>query len=96
MTVMEALSHPKVLLLTAAYFFVVTGNYGVEFFLPSIIESWYGLSPQDISFLVIIPPIGSLVGQIFVGWSSDHFQERRLHTALPIYLGAAALGPARC
>ncbi|MGE3822094.1 MAG: MFS transporter, partial [Isosphaeraceae bacterium] len=49
MTVMEALSHPKVLVLAAAYFFVVTGNYGVEFFLPSIIESWYGLTPQDIS-----------------------------------------------
>lgn len=87
----EALSHPKVLILAAAYFFVVTGNYGVEFFLPSIIESWYGLTPQDISFLVIIPPIGSLIGQLFIGWSSDHFQERRLHATLPIYLGAIAL-----
>lgn len=91
MTVLEALRHPKVILLTAAYFFVVTGNYGVEFFLPSIIESWYGLSPQNISFLVIIPPIGSLLGQLAISWSSDHFQERRLHAAIPIYLGAVAL-----
>jgi len=91
MTVMQALRHPKVLMLTAAYFFVVTGNYGVEFFLPSIIQSWYGLSPQDISFLVIIPPVGSLVGQLAISWSSDHFQERRLHAAVPIYLGAIAL-----
>ena len=30
MTLREALQHPKVLLLTAAYFFIVTGNYGVE------------------------------------------------------------------
>ncbi len=92
MTVTEALRHPKVLLLSAAYFFVVTGNYGVEFFLPSIIENWYGLTPQKISFLVIIPPIGSLVGQLLIGWSADHYQERRLHAALPIYLGAMALG----
>ena len=91
MTVLEALRHPKVMLLTAAYFFVVTGNYGIEFFLPSIIQSWYGLSPQNISFLVIIPPLGSLVGQLFIGWSSDHFQERRLHASVPIYLGALAL-----
>jgi ACS family tartrate transporter-like MFS transporter len=48
MTVLEALRHPKVMLLTAAYFFVVTGNYGIEFFLPSIFENWYGLSPQNI------------------------------------------------
>ncbi len=91
MTVFEALSHPKVIGLTAAYFFVVTGNYGVEFFLPSIFQSWYGLSPQNISFLVIIPPIGSLLGQLAISWSSDHFQERRLHAAIPIYLGAIAL-----
>jgi MFS transporter, ACS family, tartrate transporter len=91
MTVLEGLRHPKVLALTAAYFFVVTGNYGIEFFLPSIIQSWYTLTPQDISFLVIIPPIGSLVGQLIISWSSDHFQERRLHTSLPIFLGAIAL-----
>src|SRR5262249_20040796 len=75
----------------AAYFFVVTGNYGIEFFLPSIIESWYGLKPQDISLLVIIPPVGSLLGQLAIGWSSDHFQERRLHSCLPIFFGAIAL-----
>lgn len=91
MTVLEALRHPKVILLTAAYFFVVTGNYGIEFFLPSILEDWYKRSPQDISFLVIIPPIGSLIGQFFIGWSSDRFQERRLHASLPIYMGAIAL-----
>ena len=43
MTVLEALKHPKVLFLAAAYFFIVTGNYGVEFFLPSILEKWYNL-----------------------------------------------------
>lgn len=91
MTVVEALRHPKVILLTAAYFFVVTGNYGVEFFLPSIIQSWYRLKPENISFLVIIPPVGSLLGQLAVSWSSDHFQERRLHASIPIYLGAIAL-----
>ena len=92
MGVLEALRHPKVLFLAMAYFFVVTGNYGVELFMPSIIQDWYGLKPQDISFLVIIPPIGSLMGQLLVGWSSDRFQERRLHAALPIFMGSLALG----
>lgn len=43
MTVLEALSHPKVLLLALAYFCIVTGSYGIEFFLPSILKDWYGL-----------------------------------------------------
>ncbi len=77
MSFAEAWRYPKVLLLAAAYFFVVTSSYGIEFFLPSIIDDWYGLKPQDISFLVIIPPIGAAFGQYFVGRSSDRHQERR-------------------
>ena len=83
MSVLEALRHPKVLLLAAAYFFVVTGNYGVEFFLPSILEQWYDLKLDRLTWLVILPPIGSLVGQLFVGWSSDRTRERRLHAVGP-------------
>jgi ACS family tartrate transporter-like MFS transporter len=91
MKVTEALRHPKVLLLAAAYFFIVTGNYGVEFFMPSILERWYQLKLDDLTWLVIIPPMGSLVGQLFIGWSSDRTKERRLHASVPIFFGAAAL-----
>ena len=91
MTVMEALSHPKVLVLAAAYFFIVTGNYGVEFFLPSILKTWYDLKLDDVTWLVILPPIGSLIGQIFVGWNSDRVHERRLHAVVPIYCGAVGV-----
>jgi ACS family tartrate transporter-like MFS transporter len=92
MTVAEALSHPKVLILAAAYFFIVTGNYGVEFFLPSILERWYNLKLDKLTWLVVLPPMGSLIGQLFVGWSSDRLKERRLHAVIPIYFGATALG----
>lgn len=91
MGVLQALRHPKVVLLAMAYFFVVTGNYGVEFFMPSIIQDWYGLKIGNISMLVIIPPVGSLLGQLLVGWSSDRFRERRFHTCIPIYMGSLAL-----
>jgi ACS family tartrate transporter-like MFS transporter len=91
MTVMQALSHPKVILLALAYFFVVTGNYGVELYMASILKDWYGLEVKNVAYLLIIPPIGSLVGQLFVGWNSDRTHERRWHATLPILLGAAAL-----
>ena len=92
MTLREAFAHPKVLLLTAAYFFIVTGNYGVEMFLPTILRDWYGLGDNLLTKVLMIPPLGSLVGQLFVGWNSDRTKERRLHAAIPIYIGAAALG----
>jgi MFS transporter, ACS family, tartrate transporter len=92
MTVLQAFQHPSVLLLAAAYFFVVTASYGVEFFLPSILEKWYDLPLSKLTWVVLIPPIGGLIGQRFVGWNSDRTGERRLHGSIPIYLGAVALG----
>lgn len=91
MTWAEALRQPKVLALAAAYFFIVTGNYGVESFLPTILEKWYALTKDQLQVILLIPAAGSLLGQLFIGWSSDRTRERRLHTAMPIYLGAAAL-----
>jgi ACS family tartrate transporter-like MFS transporter len=88
----EAFRHPKVLLLAAAYFFVVTSSYGVEIFLPKILEKWYELPLSKLTWMVLIPPIGGLVGQLLVGWSSDRTGERRLHGSIPIYVGAVALG----
>jgi ACS family tartrate transporter-like MFS transporter len=91
----QALKNPKVLALTAAYFFVVCGNYGVEMFLPSIIKEWYKPGDHVLSLVLMIPPIGSLVGQLFVGWNSDRTKERRFHTAVPILIGGVALGLAQ-
>jgi MFS transporter, ACS family, tartrate transporter len=91
MTVLQAFRNPKVLLLTAAYFFIVTGNYGFEYFMPTILKEWYTLDLNQVTWLVVLPPIGSLVGQLFIGWNSDRTKERRLHASLPILFGAVAL-----
>jgi ACS family tartrate transporter-like MFS transporter len=87
----QALRHPRVLVLAAAYFFIVTGSYGVEMFLPKILEKWYSTNYTILMLLLVIPPLGGLLGQRFVGWNSDRTGERRLHAAMPIYMGAAAL-----
>jgi ACS family tartrate transporter-like MFS transporter len=83
MTVLEALRHPKVLLLALAYFCIVTGSYGVEFFLPSILQQWYHLKLDTITWLLILPPMLALAGQLFVGWNSDRTKERRFHVVVP-------------
>jgi len=91
MTLFRALRQPKVLLLALAYFFVVTANYGTEFFLPSILESWFHLKLDTLTVFMVVPPIATLFAQWFVGFSSDRTRERRLHTAIPIALGALTL-----
>ena len=90
MTLWQAFSNPKVLLLALAYFGAVAANYGVESFLPSILREWYSLTPSHAALLTVLPSILVLGGQLFIGWSSDRTQERRFHAALPIAFGAAA------
>jgi len=91
LTLLQALRQPKVLLLALAYFCVVTANYGTEFFLATFLETWYHLKISKITYLVILPPLFALLAQIVVGYNSDRTGERRLHTAVPIAIGALAL-----
>ena len=88
------LRHPKVLALSFAYFCTVTGSYGVVFFLPSILDSWYNLKYSQLAWLSTLPAITALLGQLFIGWNSDRTKERRWHTVLPIVIGAAAIAVA--
>ena len=91
MRVIDALCHPKVLLLTLAYFCTTSANYGFEFFLPTILKDWYALKNDSITWLVILPPLLALGAQLFVGWNSDRTRERRLHAVIPTILGGMAL-----
>ena len=92
MTVLQALRHPKVLLLAFAYFCTVTGSYGIEFFMPSILKDWYDMDMNKLTWLIMLPPAVAMAGQLFTGWSSDRHKERRWHSVLPIVIGSAALG----
>ena len=91
MKLLDGLRHPKVLALSFAYFCTVTGSYGVVFFLPSILDSWYSLKYSQLAWLTTLPALMALVGQIFVGWNSDRTKERRYHTVVPIVIGAVAI-----
>ena len=92
MALSEAFGHPKVLFLTAAYFFSTTASYGVDLWLPSILEKWYSLKIEEITWLVILPPCLALASQLFVGWNADRIRERRFHAVGPILIAMFALG----
>jgi ACS family tartrate transporter-like MFS transporter len=91
MTLLQAFGNPKVLLLAFAYLCGTSANYGVEFFLPSILQQWYSLNLDRITWLLTLPPVLALASQLAVGWNSDRTRERRLHAVVPITLGMAGL-----
>jgi ACS family tartrate transporter-like MFS transporter len=90
-SILAALTNGRILLLSMAYFGIVTANYGVEFFLPSILKDWYSLEPRHAAMLATLPSLLIIPGQLFVGWSSDRFHERRWHAVLPVVMGAVLI-----
>lgn len=90
-SIKAALLNPGIILLSIAYFGIVTANYGIEFFMTKILEEWHKLDAPTIAALVIIPSVLVIPGQLFIGWSSDRSRERRWHSALPVVVGSVAL-----
>jgi MFS family permease len=90
------LSNPKTLLLSAIYLFIVTGYYGLTFFLPSIARKMVaGASTTDQllkDYLIpALPYAFGLVAMLVNSARSDRTGERRWHTALPMLAGGLAL-----
>lgn len=90
-TIAEALQQREVILLTLIYFLGATGIYGFTIWFPTILKRASGLSVGTVTFLVALPYLAALIVTLLNGWHSDRTQERRWHTAGPLFLGSSSL-----
>ncbi len=86
-----AFTHPGIWLLVLVYFGLNTVSYGVSLWLPNLIRSLSGVSDFVIGLLSAIPYIAAAIAMVLVGAHSDRSGERRWHTAVPAFAGAAGL-----
>lgn len=87
----EVLISPRIWMLSLVYFGVSTTMYGVTLWLPSVIRSLSGLSYVWTGLVSALPFVVTAVVMVLVGMRSDRTGERRWHTAIPAFVGAAAL-----
>lgn len=87
----EALFDSRMWLLAVVYFGLTTVMYGIGLWLPTLIHSVSGVGNFGIGLLSAIPYLAAAISMVIVGLHSDHTRERRWHTALPAFIGAAAL-----
>jgi D-galactonate transporter len=78
-------------LLTAIYFCIVMGQYGITFWLPTIVKNAGVSNVFLVGMLSAIPYAVALIALPFVGMSSDRTKARRLHCAVPMLVAALAL-----
>jgi ACS family tartrate transporter-like MFS transporter len=90
-TIAQALLQREVILLTLVYFLGTTGVYGFTIWFPTILKRASGLSIGTVTFLVALPYLAALAATLLNGWHSDQTQERRWHTAAPLFIGSGTL-----
>jgi ACS family tartrate transporter-like MFS transporter len=81
------LRDPRVIALGFVYFGIQSGAYGVQLWLPQIVQAM-GYSNFANGFVSAIPFVASIAGLILWGRSSDKRGERIWHVALPTLLAA--------
>jgi MFS family permease len=74
----RTLWHPAVLLLALYNFAALMAEWGVTFWLPTVLKET-GLSIVSVGFLAAIPPAAGAVMMILVAMNSDRTQERKWH-----------------
>jgi len=90
-SIWQALRHRDVILLTACYFFALTGNYGIAFWLPTMLKRLSGQSDLKVTLFASLPYLAGFLTQQVNGWHSDRTRERRWHATVPVLLSGLGL-----
>jgi MFS family permease len=87
----EALTNGRVLALSVLYLGLVTGLYGVTFWLPQIIKGFGAFSNLAVGFIAALPTLAAAVAMVAWTRHSDRTRERVWHVALPAFAGCLGL-----
>ncbi len=93
-SVYETIRNAHVLLLSAVYFCIVMGLYGIGFWLPQLIRTMGVADAQRIGLLSAIPYGVAAIAMVVIGRSSDRRRERRWHLVSGTIAGAVGLAVA--
>jgi ACS family tartrate transporter-like MFS transporter len=87
----RALGSRSVLILAAVAFLEYFVFYTMAFWFPTILKRLSGLSNARVGWLGTLPYLACLIAMLINGWHSDKRAERRVHSAIPLFIGAAGL-----
>ncbi|BCF94432.1 MULTISPECIES: MFS transporter [Paraburkholderia] len=76
-------------LMASIYFCVVLGQYGLTFWLPTIIRKAGVADPLWVGAFTAIPYLCAIIALPLIGMSADRRRERRFHLAIPMLVAAA-------
>lgn len=91
-TFWQAVTDKEVIKLCFIYFMWITGFWGFNFWMPTVLKNVSGWSNAAIGWVIVIPMTMALLGFLYVGHSSSRTGEKRWHVAIPMFIGAVGMG----
>jgi ACS family tartrate transporter-like MFS transporter len=89
---LAAFRQPVVMALAISYFFINTSGYGLNIWLPKMVQKFQGLTTFQVSLVSAIPPLCAIPCMLLAGWHSDRTGERRWHAGLAGIAAGVGLG----
>lgn len=87
----SALTSPLGWLCAAIWYCILASNYGVMFWLPTIVKGMSGLTATQTGLVVALPNAAAAAALVLNARHSDKTQERVLRVAIPALLGGSGL-----
>src|SRR5580698_661701 len=91
LSLVQALTDPRILLCALVYFCLNAASYGVAFFLPTIIKG-FGVSDTQTGLLAALPFVFGGIGMVLLGRHSDRTMERKGHVAAALLMATVGVG----
>jgi len=85
------LADPRVALMCVIYFTIVMGQYGLTFWMPTLVQAAGISGTLKIGLFTAIPYGAGAIAMIFFGRSADRRRERRWHAAGSMLIGAVGM-----
>jgi D-galactonate transporter len=89
LSVKEFIGDRRLWLMASIYFCVVLGQYGLTFWLPTLIRKSGVADPLWVGVFTAIPYLCAIAALPLIGMSADRYRERRFHLAIPMLVAAA-------
>jgi len=89
MSIRSFMGDRRLWLMAGIYFCVVLGQYGLTFWLPTIIRKAGVADPLWVGIYTALPYLCAIVALPLVGMSADRHRERRFHLMVPMVVAAA-------
>jgi MFS transporter, ACS family, tartrate transporter len=86
LSLLRAIIHPSILALSSVYFCMMVGLYGLNFWMPKVLDD-VGITKDQMKWVAAIPPAYGALLMFFWGRHSDRTREREWHVATAMLTG---------